>query len=307
MQLTDKTILPHRAKLPKPGLALVLLFSIFAFFLILTPILTGFIGKLCQKPAAALRIAMVIQDMLVFVLPPLVTALACTKLPARLLAVDTRPNLMSILLASLTLVCSIPAMNLVIEWNEHLHLPESLSSVEVTLRELETNAQAVTDMLMAGASIPSLIVSVLIVGVLAGFSEELFFRGGMLRIISASKTNMHVAVWTVAFVFSLFHFQFFGFVPRMLLGAYFGYLLWWSGSLWVPVIAHTLNNSIVVIAAWHSVNSPDATLNVDKIGTDTSSAAGVILACVSVVVTIVMLWITRRQAVGKNNKSASNY
>lgn len=300
MQITDKTSFSQRAKLTNSGLALVILFSIFAFFLILTPILTGFIGKLCRNPDAALRIAMVIQDLLVFVLPPLVTALACTKLPARLLGVDSRPNLMTIFLASFTLVCSIPAMNLIIEWNEQLHLPESFSSVEATLRELETNAQAVTDMLMAGASIPSLIVSVLIVGVLAGFSEEVFFRGGMLRIISASRTNMHVAVWTVAFVFSLFHFQFFGFVPRMLLGAYFGYLLWWGGSLWVPVIVHTLNNSIVVIAAWHSVNNPEATLNVDKIGTDTTSAAGIILACLSLVLTVAMLWITRRQAVGIN-------
>ena len=62
--------------------------------------------------------------------------------------------------------------------------------------------------------------------------------------------NKHLAVWIVAFVFSTLHFQFYGFVPRMLLGAIFGYAYLWSGSLWVPVIAHAYNNSSVVVMTW---------------------------------------------------------
>ena len=53
----------------QPGSALILLFSLFAFFLILTPILTGWLGAIIKKPVAALRIAMVVQDLLVFILP----------------------------------------------------------------------------------------------------------------------------------------------------------------------------------------------------------------------------------------------
>ena len=91
---------------------------------------------------------------------------------------------------------------------------------------------------MAGATVPSLIVSVLIVGVFAGFSEELFFRGAMQRIMMSTRLNLHVTIWVVAVIFSLFHFQFFGFMPRLLLGAYFGYLLVLRRSLLGSVFGH---------------------------------------------------------------------
>ena len=154
-------------------------------------------------------------------------------------------------------------MNAIIEWNKSWHLPESFQSLEQFFRQLEDGAEATTNILMNGASIPSLIVSVLIVGVLAGFSEELFFRGALQRILGQTRLNIHVTIWLVAFIFSAFHFQLFGLVPRMLLGAFFGYLLWWSKSLWLPIILHVLNNSIVVIATY-----------LDTEGTNTSDANG---------------------------------
>lgn len=278
----------------RPGSALMLLLSLFAFFLILTPILTGLLGGVFKKPDASLRIAMVLQDLLVFILPAIVTALVSTRLPARLLAVDVKPQWRTIMLALLTLLVSVPAMNLIIEWNQNLHLPESMSEIEQTLRTLEENAAAVTDTLMAGASLPSLIVSILIIGVLAGLSEELFFRGAMQRLIMSMRVNPHAAIWMVAFIFSLFHFQFFGFVPRVLLGAFFGYLLWWSKSLWIPVIVHMFNNSLVVCTTWYAANNPGSSFDADKIGTDLSGFASVVMVIASVVLTVCGLVAIRR-------------
>jgi CAAX amino terminal protease family. len=59
--------------------------------------------------------------------------------------------------------------------------------------------------------------------------------------------NHHVAIWVSAFIFSAFHVQFFGFVPRMLLGALFGYLYVWSGSLSISIIGHFVNNGFSVL------------------------------------------------------------
>lgn len=278
----------------KPGTALLLLFSLFAFFLILTPILTGLIGRLGIKAEAVLKIAMVLQDVLVFILPALLTAMVSTRLPARLLGIDVRPRLSTLLLALATLLCSMPAMNAIIEWNQAIRFPESMSGIETMMRQLEENAKAVTDSLMAGASVPSLIVSILIVGVFAGFSEELFFRGAMQRILTSTRLNMHLAVWIVAVIFSLFHFQFFGFVPRMLLGAYFGYLLVWSRSLWIPIAVHMFNNSLVVYSSWHTVNNPDTAFDIDKIGTDLSSAAGITMVIVSLILTAICIMATKK-------------
>ena len=104
--------------------------------------------------------------------------------------------------------------------------------------------------LMQETSWGALAVNVLIVGVAAGFSEELLFRGAFQRLLTTGGMNRHLAVWAVAFVFSAVHMQFFGFFPRLLLGAYFGYLLLWTRNIWVPVAAHTLNNTIYVVTAW---------------------------------------------------------
>lgn len=279
-------------KLQRPGKAMVILLALFSFFLILVPLFTSLLGNVVSRPEAMLKIGMVLQDIFVFTLPPLITAMIATRLPARLLALDVKPNLTLLMLSVATLVCSMPAMNFVIEWNKGWHLPASMSGVEQLFRSMEENAQAVTDSLMAGCTIPSLIVSVLIVGVLAGFSEELFFRGGMQRIMTAGKTNSQVAVWAVAIIFSLIHFQFFGFVPRMLLGAFFGYLLVWTGSVWIPMIVHMVNNSLVVVSTWWSVNHPsDSGMDLDKIGTDLSTPGGWVSLMGSILLTAVGLYL----------------
>jgi hypothetical protein len=273
-----------------PGMALVVLFAVFAFFLILTPILSGLIGRLCSKPEAAIRISIVLQDVLAFVLPAVVMAVVATRLPARLLAVDKKPKLLTVLLAFATLVCATPAMNAIIEWNANWHLPEAFSGFEALMRQMEDAAQTVTDQLMAKSTVPSLIVSILIVGVLAGFSEELFFRGAMQRLFGEMGMNKHVAVWSVALIFSVMHFQFFGFVPRMLLGVFLGYLLVWSRSLWVPMIIHIINNSIVVFTTWREVNEPEAGENFNTIGSDLTNTGDVMLVIGSVIVTVVLLY-----------------
>jgi len=83
---------------------------------------------------------------------------------------------------------------------------------------------------------------------MAGLTEELLFRGAILSAIREKIKNPHVAIWIVAFLFSAIHFQFYGFIPRLILGAFLGYLLFWSRSIWIPILVHFLNNTITVAA-----------------------------------------------------------
>jgi uncharacterized protein len=62
--------------------------------------------------------------------------------------------------------------------------------------------------------------------------------------------NIHVSIWFAAILFSAIHFQFFGFVPRMLLGALFGYIYYWSGNLTLAILAHFVNNGVSVLALY---------------------------------------------------------
>lgn len=182
-----------------------------------------------------------------FILPPLITALIITRQPVRLLALGKGPSMNMTVLAVLVMIVSTPVMSWIIELNESIHLPGSMKDLEAQLRLMEDNAAAAVDTLLGPSTPFNLIINVLVIGVMAGFSEELFFRAGLQRLLSTTKMSSGAAVWIAAFIFSALHMQFFGFVPRLLLGVFFGYLLVWSGSVWLPMLIHMLNNSIYVI------------------------------------------------------------
>lgn len=259
----------------KPGLGLGLFFCLFLFMLVVASLLLQLVMNRWGDSTAALRIVTIIQDLLVFILPATVTALLMTRLPAEFLEIMKSPRLSSALMAMVAMVAAIPAMNMIIEWNASINLPESLS----WFKSAEENAQATLEKLMGLPTIGNLFMSVLIVGVLTGFAEELFFRGGLQKLLMCTRINPHVAIWATALIFSAFHFQILGLVPRLLLGAFFGYLMWWSGSLWLSVIAHAFNNTLVVIADWMRKN--DVTVpDVDKIGIG-DSVESIVIAIVS--------------------------
>lgn len=234
----------------EPAKSLLLLFCIWLVCYLLISALYTFVLSKFPSPEKALRIGSVLQDLILFILPALATAMLSTRLPATLLAIDRQPRLRTVFYAVFALFFSTPAMEWIVQWNNSLQLPESMSAIENWMRNAEQSATSSINLVLGGKDVGSLVVSILIVGVLAGLSEELLFRGALQRILYAWIRNAHMAIWISAILFSAMHFQFYGFVPRLLLGAFFGYLLWWSGSLWLPVIAHMMNNTLFVVVRW---------------------------------------------------------
>lgn len=244
-----------------------------------------------------LRLATLAQDILLFIAPAIVTACVVSPLPARLLCVYRMPDMKTVLVAASALIFAMPAMNVLVEWNEAMTLPESLAGLESWMRATETAAQGQVALMLGGTSAADLIVSMLIIAVLAGVSEELFFRGAMQRLFMSGRMNRHGAIWLTAFLFSLFHMQFFGFFPRLLLGAFFGYLLVWSGSLWLPAIIHALNNASVVYVMWKSRVSPDSGIvAVNSLGTESAW-----MAVASVVLTVFAIYILKNISENRNS------
>lgn len=239
------------------GRQIILWFCFFfglVFASIITAALTG-IFSIGSKPL--LTISIVLQDLLVFIIPAFITARFITSKPMSFLKLNVTPHWRDILFVILLLAISMPAMNYIVYLNEQLSLPDSLSAIEQWMRATEDAAKAVTDSFLTGNTLLGLLGCVLLLGVLTGLSEEMLFRGALQGTLIESR-NVHFSIWLTAFVFSVLHFQFFGFLPRMLLGAIFGYLLVWTGSLWVPVIAHALNNSVVVISSYFHPTTPEA-------------------------------------------------
>ncbi len=253
-------------------LALSFVIGYFIFGIISSVVLSRF----GADSTPAMRIVAVFQDIMLFIIPALITAVIITRQPASLLALDRRLPAMPLIWGLCAMVSAIPAMNLVIWLNQQLPLPDSIAA---TMQHLEANAESMVKVLQGPHTIPNLILSLLIVGIFAGFSEELLFRGGLQRIMATGGMGAHAAIWIAACVFSLMHMQAYGFFPRMLLGVMFGYALWWTGCLWVPVILHIFNNTLFLVGdyVWSDFNQASA---VSSIGDSALAVASTALAAV---------------------------
>jgi len=149
--------------------------------------------------------------------------------------------------ALLVFMASIPAMSWIIEWNKNMHLPDAFNGLEQSMAELEAQLEQLTKIIVIYGSIPSFLACMVVVAILPAISEELVFRGIMQNEFYQVFRNPHIAIWLSAFFFSFLHFQFFGFVPRLLLGALFGYLYYWSGSIYTSMFLHFTNNALSLL------------------------------------------------------------
>jgi membrane protease YdiL (CAAX protease family) len=140
--------------------------------------------------------------------------------------------------------------SILIDWNAKIVLPEFLNELEQMMRSKEDELMKLTKYLTDFESVEEFLMGILVIGVLAGIGEEFLFRGVLQPKLQLFTGNAHVAIWLSAFIFSAIHFQFYGFFPRMVLGAVFGYLYWYSGSLIYPVIGHILNNTFTVVLVY---------------------------------------------------------
>jgi membrane protease YdiL (CAAX protease family) len=125
-----------------------------------------------------------------------------------------------------------------------------MSGFEEWAKSKEASAEELTKLLIDIRTPADFLLTFLIVAVIAGIGEELLFRGVIQNKLFALFKNIHVAIWFSAILFSAIHLQFYGFIPRMMLGVIFGYLYYWSNNIWVPIIAHFTNNGFTVLGMY---------------------------------------------------------
>lgn len=175
--------------------------------------------------------------------------------------------------------------------NKGMILPESMKNIEEMMRSMEDAALETTDMLLSGKSLGSLIMNLVVVAGFAAISEELFFRGALQQFIYEKLKNDHVSIWLTALVFSLVHFQFYGFLPRLFLGAILGYLFNYTQNLWAPILFHFLNNATVIILNFFW-SDREWYKNLEETSV-TPVFTGI--AIVSLVLTIALFWVYNNQ------------
>lgn len=228
---------------------------------------TGTLNLDNKEMIQLLKAGQVLSVVLLFIVPSLLFARYLTKSRIHYLGITTPPALNTSLIAGIGMIMALPLINALAQLNEQIHLPAALHGLEQWMKDSEEKNKLLTEAFMQGTDGSTLLVNLFVIAFMAGLSEELFFRGMLQKVLIECFKNKHVGVWVGAIIFSAFHLQFYGFIPRVLMGAYLGYLFVWSGSLWPGIIAHTMNNGLAVFASW-LVNKGTIQEDIETVGTN---------------------------------------
>ncbi|GAB3542658.1 hypothetical protein GCM10027443_43820 [Pontibacter brevis] len=152
-----------------------------------------------------------------------------------------------VLLSGLLIIVIMPANSAIINWNANLDFPDFMEGFERWAREQEDSLAEIMRLITQFETVGDLLIGLVIFALIPAVGEELVFRGILQRQFFRWLGNQHVAIWLAAVIFGAIHVQFFGFFPRVLLGALFGYLYFWSGRIIIPMLAHFVNNGFTVL------------------------------------------------------------
>ena len=151
-----------------------------------------------------------------------------------------------ILLAVFAVLVAQFFIDFLVEVNSKIPLPASLKYLAESQKEMEQKISAILNFKQFGQFI---IVS-FVIAVIPALGEEMFFRGLLLGDLLKAKVHPAVAITVTGFIFSIAHAEYNNILAIWALGAFLGYLYYISGSLWLPIAAHFVNNFLEVLAKY---------------------------------------------------------
>ena len=246
-----------------------------------------------------------LQSVATFLLPALAGAYLWSNTPMQWLHLNSKPSWQEASAAVVIMLLAIPGINLLSAWNQQMVLPQWMSGIEQWMRMQEDAAAQLTEQFLRVDTVGGLLVNIGLMALLPAVGEELTFRGVVQGMFTR---NRHVAIWATAAIFSFVHMQFYGFLPRMLLGAMFGYMLWWTGSLWVPMLMHFVNNCAAVVVAFWAYNylEEGSAEMLDTIGTEDTILLGVFSVCIVLIMMVMYGYFYSHGKILTNEKDEEN-
>ncbi|QGY44960.1 CPBP family intramembrane metalloprotease [Maribellus comscasis] len=202
------------------------------------------------QSVAILKYFQIVQSLGLFIVPPIVLGWLYLGNISKYLFLNKSVTLSSALIVLILMFIATPAINLTGELNTKMQLPDWLSGIERWMKQTEESAAQLTEAFLNVKTTAGLVFNIFMVALLPAIGEEFLFRGVIQRSFTRMTKSHHWGIWISAIFFSALHMQFYGFLPRLLLGALFGYLLVWSGSMWIPILAHFFNNAFAVISLY---------------------------------------------------------
>jgi membrane protease YdiL (CAAX protease family) len=241
----------------------------------------------------------IFQSVGVFIIPSFILAFIFHGNNWEYLKLKNSPHITYLILSILSIIISIPLINFLSYLNSNIDLPDFVGILEDKIIDMENEANYLMESFLDTLTMQGFIINIIMICILPAIGEELLFRGIFQRLFIEWTKNVHIGIILGAFLFSFIHFQFFGFLPRLLLGIYFGYLFVWSRTIWLPIIAHFTNNAFAVIYYYiFGINTGHS--KIENLGT---SEGDIIFLVLSIFLSFILIFsiyiITRSKSVNK--------
>lgn len=252
-----------------------------------------------SNPAGFIRIVQTFGSIGMFLVPALLFAYCQDKKWLNYGAANRKPHYLLVNIALLLSIVILPLVAVTEQWNQGLQLPDSMANVQQWMQAMEDRAEEMMTLLIFEHSNTTLILNLIVMAAIPALCEEFLFRGTIQSFLQKQTGKPHLAIWLTSVIFSAIHLEFFGFFPRLLLGAYLGYLLYWSRSLWLPILAHFLHNALSLIITF-SLQGRGVLVDEMRF-TEVRGARTLVLSCAVVAaMSLVFMWKTQKELNGNS-------
>lgn len=99
----------------------------------------------------------------------------------------------------------------------------------------------------------NLFINLVVVALMPAICEEMFFRGFVFTSFKGKKSYKSAIIFS-GILFGFMHMDFLRIIPTSILGIIFAYTVYKSGSIFVAMLLHFINNSVAVLVSHYPSN-----------------------------------------------------
>lgn len=242
----------------KSAIALLLqLLVIFAVCALVATFLSSLISALCLSRSIDPKTKMIylksmqtFLELSIFMIPALIFAYKNSQSINNYWGIKQKQGGITIILVIALYFVAVPLVAWLVKINENVRFPESLQTLENALKSIQDSATEMTEKFMNVSTIGGILVNIFVMAIVPAVSEEMLFRGCIQKTLTDKMRNKFLAILISAFIFSAAHLEFYGLLPRFILGIILGYVFYYTGNILMSMLLHFINNSIAVIAGY---------------------------------------------------------
>lgn len=233
----------------------------------------------------SLRFMQISSQIFTFVLPPIVYALLIKENPFKALGFN-KTTITWLCLGVAMMYAILPLNSVFAEWNANIKFPDSMTDFERFLQDMQERATEIMERFVNVTSIGGLILNLFMIAGLAALGEELLFRSIIQTSLIKVCKNAHIGIIIASAIFSIIHMEFYGLLPRFVLGMLLGYMYYYSRSIWIPIAMHFANNGTIVFLYY--LNNI-GTINIDV---ESFGKTNIFVLILSIIAMIALFWFT---------------